>query len=649
METDRLTQLQQVQVVPAQQVAATELAPFPKKCTISNLVKRPPVNIEFHDLKFTTHNAKGETRHILNGISGRFLSGELSCILGPSGAGKTTLMNILIGYLNSNVSGTIQTNGQPRNLRLFHKLSCYIMQDDLLQPRITVHEAMMVAAELKLGSEMSARQKALAVDEVLETLGLTPCRNTRTEKLSGGQRKRLAVALELVNNPPVIFLDEPTTGLDVVAMKALVDVLQLLARGGRTVVCTIHQPSASLFQQFDHVYILNGGNCVYQGAAHQLVPFLDACQLSCPKHYNPADFVLECLSPNNAKTMAANTSNGKLCKTSSEPAKHVSSYRTGDSAASLLAAAHAQTSALSETEFATSFWTQLSVLTRRYFLQTRRNMVGLFVQMFGAVLVGASLGAVFYGKGDDVTRPFDNFKFCIGVLVYYMYCPFMVPILLFPSELVIMKREFFNRWYGLKSYYIALTFSTLPWQCVCGFVFSTMCYVISGQPMVWSRYLWFLVTGVTTGMVSEGYGLVLGSLFSVTNGSTLGTFSLAPMLVLSVYGMGYGKNAELIYEWLMSLSYLRFGLVGFALSLYSGDRDLMHCDEDKVVYCHYANPNLLLRDLGMEGLSSYMQMLNLLVYMVVFRLAAFLALRYRLTVEFSSRILNYLRKIIPHK
>lgn len=649
METARLADRQpQVQVV-ASRASADARPPLAKRCTISNLVQRPPVNIEFHDLKFTTHTSAGEPRNILNSISGRFLSGELSCIIGPSGAGKTTLMNALVGYLNSGLSGTIQTNGQPRNLRLFHKLSCYIMQDDLLQPRITALEAMTIAAELKLGGEMSTRQKQLAVDEIMETLGLTPCRNTRTERLSGGQRKRLAVALELVNNPPVIFLDEPTTGLDIVAMKHLVEVLQLLARGGRTVVCTVHTPSASLFQQFDHVYVVSAGNCVYQGAAHQLVPFLEDSELSCPKHYNPADFVLECLTPDNVKTMSANISNGKLCKSSSEPAKHVSSYRTDDSTNSLLDAAHGHAAALTDSEFATSFWTQLSVLSRRMMVQSWRNKIGLAIQMLHAIISATFLGGIFLNVGDNVTRPFENFKFCIGVLVYFMFTHFMVPILLYPNDLLIMKREFFNRWYGLKSYYIALTVSTLPYQWLCGVVFATICYLLSGQPMDWSRYAWFLGTGLVTGMCSEGYGLVLGTLFSVTNGSTLGTFSLAPMLVLAVYGMGYGKEVEPMYAYLMQLSYLRFGLVGIALSLYSGDRPPMHCDDNKVPYCHYSNPKLLLRDLGMEGLSSHVQILNLVVYLVLFRLTAYLALRYRLTVGLSSRLRNYVRKILRHK
>lgn len=102
-------------------------------------------------------------------------------------------------------------NGEPRNIRQFRKLSRYIMQEDLLQPLLTVHECMLVAAELKLSRELSPEDKLTAIAEVLEMLRLSKVRDTPTDRLSGGERKRLSIALELVNNPPVIFLDEPTT------------------------------------------------------------------------------------------------------------------------------------------------------------------------------------------------------------------------------------------------------------------------------------------------------------------------------------------------------------------------------------------------------------------------------------------------------
>lgn len=108
--------------------------------------------------------------------------------------------------------------------------------------------------------------------------------------LSGGERKRLSIALELVNNPPVIFLDEPTTGLDDLSCSQCISLLRRVARGGRTVICSVHTPSAKIFAMFDHVYIVAAGQCVYQGGGEYIVPYLQSVGLTCPVTYNPSDF-----------------------------------------------------------------------------------------------------------------------------------------------------------------------------------------------------------------------------------------------------------------------------------------------------------------------------------------------------------------------
>ncbi|RVE48683.1 hypothetical protein evm_006649, partial [Chilo suppressalis] len=177
---------------------------------LNRMAKRPPVHILFEDIAFAVSSHKGE-RRLLHNVSGEFRSGEVTCILGPSGAGKSTLLNILAGYTSNGVTGRITVNGHNRDMRLFKKLSSYIMQDDMLQPRLTVLELMGVAANLKLGQELGGAEKQLIIEEILQTLGLWEHKHTRSEHLSGGQSKRLSVALELVNNPPIIFLDEPTT------------------------------------------------------------------------------------------------------------------------------------------------------------------------------------------------------------------------------------------------------------------------------------------------------------------------------------------------------------------------------------------------------------------------------------------------------
>ncbi|KAL1129139.1 hypothetical protein AAG570_013670 [Ranatra chinensis] len=172
------------------------------------------------------------------------------------------------------------------------------MQEDSLQPFLSLEELLFHVATLKLPRHYTGKQKKAVVEEIITSFGLEGCRDQRTESLSGGQRRRLYVAMELVDNPPVIFLDEPTTGLDNVSAGSILRLLQHVAHQGRTVICTIHQPSAKHFRYFDRVYVVGKGKCIYHGSTDHLVPFLSSAGLPCPINHNPADFSKLSISKN---------------------------------------------------------------------------------------------------------------------------------------------------------------------------------------------------------------------------------------------------------------------------------------------------------------------------------------------------------------
>ncbi|CAH0714590.1 unnamed protein product, partial [Brenthis ino] len=487
------------------------------------------------------------------------------------------------------------------------------------------------------------------VEEILRTIGLWNHRETMSQNLSGGQSKRLSVALELVNNPPIIFLDEPTTGLDVVSIRQLVVLLRLLSRQGRTIICTIHQPSASLFSLFDRVYVLARGLCCYQGAAPLLVPFLAEIGHVCPKTHNPADFVLETLHGNTEASaqMSELCQNGKLCrkldrmtlKGGRKPVLH------SDDSIQRIFVEHVAKEQLQKMEFPTTFLTQFIILIKRMFLQMRRNKLSLWIQLLHHVSAAVLLGGIFFLIGNDGNVPIVNFKFCLSCVVFFMYTYVMIPVLLFPMEIRMLRREYFNRWYSLKAYYAALTLSSMPLMMCLGTLFIIICYLMSGQLLEMDRFILFAISGLLTAICSEGLGLLVGTTFNVTNGSIVGPATVAPLLALCCYGVGFGPFIEAIMRFLMSISYLRYGLTGFCLALYD-KRPLMECNTD---FCLYADTNLLLRDVGMANEKYGIQIVGLIIFTMLHRGAAYFALRYRLTTEFTNKFMTYISKFLKHR
>ncbi|XP_059475821.1 ATP-binding cassette sub-family G member 1-like [Neocloeon triangulifer] len=623
--------------------------------TLSQLTPLMPVTIEFSDLNYTVHQDGYGPKTILRNINGLFKSGELTCILGPSGAGKSTLLNLLAGYKCENASGTICVNGRPREMRLFRRISRYIMQEDLLQPHLSVDEAMHAASQLKLGLRLEPRQRQATVDEILELLRLTRAKNTRTEKLSGGERKRLSIALELINNPPVMFLDEPTTGLDDLSSAQCLSLLKALAAGGRTVVCVIHTPSARLFHMIDNVYVVAEGQCVFQGAATQVIPFLHAsCALSCPKTYNPADFALEAAcgeyGENHVERMVAAVENGR-CQRWTPNYQHSSlpSRSSEDQQVVEFCELPMQDGTLLKQDFgfALSGWDQFRVLLSRMLLQVWRDSSHLTLKLSLHLALGIIIGGMFYDMGNDGSKTMFNFGFCYTCIIFFLYIPMMPVLLQFPIDVKILKREYFNRWYSLGAYYAAYTISHLPLQIFLGTMYATMVYYLSGQPMEALRLTQFLFMCLMVSLVSESLGLTIGSTLGIVNGMFMGPVLSVPLMLLSCYGMGSGSaDIPVLIRVGMNLSYLRYGLEGIIVTMYRLGRKSLPCPID---YCHLREPEALLRHVGMENVQYWQDAVLLILSFVGLRLATFVLLRYRLSSRKSIKAVNMLGQFVKTK
>lgn len=241
---------------------------------------------------------------ILEDLSGTFPAGLVTAVMGPSGAGKSSLVNAVLGKVSSS-SGSVTLNGKPLaavgrgNVK---KLVGYCPQDDVLAPDLTVQETLEHSASLRLRGS-SAAERAQAVESALELLNLAHVRHslvggTTRRGVSGGERRRVSIAVEVISKPTVLVLDEPTTGLDSTGAEALIKLLKNIAATGVTVVAIIHQPSASTFALLDRLVLLaKGGKMVFQGPVRDVIPVIEAGSgAKMPTRVNPADWMMDALS-----------------------------------------------------------------------------------------------------------------------------------------------------------------------------------------------------------------------------------------------------------------------------------------------------------------------------------------------------------------
>lgn len=234
-------------------------------------------------------------------MSGTVKPGQFLAILGASGAGKTTLLNYLSGKdpsKNLKKEGQVLVNGIDRESIDYGSYVAYVQQDDVLYQTMTIRECLDFAARMRLPPSSDYE---FQVNQLLESLKLEKAAETKiggplVKGVSGGERKRCSIGVELITDPNLIFLDEPTTGLDSFTAQNVVEVLNALAIAGRTVICTIHQPSSEIFDIFDQIMLMAHGHVIYMNDASKAVNYFASIGEVCPSRTNPADFFMNMMS-----------------------------------------------------------------------------------------------------------------------------------------------------------------------------------------------------------------------------------------------------------------------------------------------------------------------------------------------------------------
>lgn len=360
----------------------------------------------YPELAKSKFNPEPSSKNLIYHVNASLQPGTLTAIIGGSGSGKTTLLNTLSERMISArlaQSGHITFNGSEGIHNARH---AYVMQQDILLPSLTVRETLQYSADLRLPPPTTAKERARIVEEVILELGLKECSNTRIgdrqhRGCSGGEKRRVSIGVQLLANPSVLFLDEPTTGLDATSAFQLMRTLKKLATKGRNIITTIHQPRSEIWDLFDNLIILTKGSPVFSGPAKNCVPFFEGLGFKLPPFVNPAEYVIDIAAIDN-RTPELEQETTERVSQLKQAWIHESKtiFAPTDKAIESTSRGKSPTS---KTSKHASYTRQLRVLTNRTFKVTYRDPMGMLASTTEAILMALVTGYIFYNLPRDLS------------------------------------------------------------------------------------------------------------------------------------------------------------------------------------------------------------------------------------------------------
>ncbi|CAO2208644.1 unnamed protein product [Urochloa humidicola] len=483
-----------------------------------------PLSLTFDNIRYSVDmpqemKAQGvqeDRLELLKGVSGSFRPGVLTALMGVSGAGKTTLMDVLAGRKTGGyIEGDISISGYPKKQETFARISGYCEQNDIHSPQVTVYESLLFSAWLRLPKDVDSNTRKIFIEEVMELVELKPLRDSLVglpgvNGLSTEQRKRLTIAVELVANPSIIFMDEPTSGLDARAAAIVMRTVRNTVDTGRTVVCTIHQPSIDIFEAFDELFLMKrGGEEIYAGPlghhSSQLIKYFEGIQGvgKIKDGYNPATWMLEVTTVSQEQILGVDFSeiyknselyqrNKALIKESSQPAQGSSDLHF-------------------PTKYARSSITQCMACLWKQNLSYWRNPPYNTVRFFFTTIIALLLGTIFWDLGGKVKTSQDLLNamgsmYSAVLFIGVMNCTSVQPVV--AVERTVFYRERAAGMYSAFPYAFGQVVIELPYALAQDILYGIIVYSMIGFEWTAAKFFWYLFFGYFTLLYFTFYGMM---------------------------------------------------------------------------------------------------------------------------------------------
>ncbi|KAJ3639296.1 hypothetical protein Zmor_002661 [Zophobas morio] len=522
--------------------------------------------------KTTTRN-----KTILDNVSGSSRSNSLFAIMGSSGSGKTTLLRAISGRCRQK-TGLLQVNDNFISDDDIRDISGYVPQQDIFVEHLTVLEHLEFMAALQRKTRSRKKHQSI-IKQLLSELSLERQNCTLIKNLSGGEKRRLSLASELISNPFILFCDEPTTGLDSYNSVVVVEKLQTIALSGKIVIITIHQPSSQLFHYFNNITLLAEGKLVFQGTTEEAKSFFESMDLFYPENYNPADFYIRCLTGENVQEMC----------------KMFIQWKTSQSTIYCSHCNHVD-NILLDKQNKNNFFHELKWLMWRNYLSIKRNKWAHLGTYF-VVLIELVMVSFFYSKISFTDR--ESAQNIEGFIAFigseFTFTNMYSVINVFPSEVEVFIRE--KTLYSSCAYFISKILSVIPLSLLSTMLYMTILFTII--KFLNGFYLWVQMTYLTflVSMAASALGLAFSATFSTVDHIDL---YLGPLEFLLLLLSGLMVKLDVIpvaLRWLKYLSPFYYAFDSLSNLLWKDVTNIGNCAGNETIPC-YSNGTEVLRNYG---------------------------------------------------